>query len=109
VRSTGERSVDVADHAIAYGIESRRTDGSDLLAVYETVRSAAEARRPAILEIVLADGGTEQLATLLGRGWDAAKESELRAATARELDEAVSAARGKNAPPASSIGERLFR
>lgn len=109
VRSTGERSIDVADHAIAYGIESQQTDGRDLVGVYETVRTASEARRPAILEIVLADGGTEQLATLLGRAWDAAKESELRAATARELDEAVNAARGKNAPPVSSIGERLFR
>lgn len=46
-----------AGHAVAYGLSSSRCDGSDLLAVYQSVREAAERARagegPTLVDLVL--------------------------------------------------------
>jgi pyruvate dehydrogenase E1 component alpha subunit len=112
IRSTGTRDVDVADHAIAYGIEGRRVDGGDLIAVYEATRHAVDAKRPAILEVLLGENdGTAVLASHLGRerAWDPSAEAQLRSETTREIDDAVRSASEKERPALSSIGEHLFR
>lgn len=101
-----------AEHAVAYGLEARRCDGSDLLAVLRVVRDAVEARRPVVIDLVLGDedDALDRARAHLERrdAWDDAREAALSRATEETLSSAIDAASRAGAPPLESIFEGVF-
>lgn len=110
----GEESA--AEHAVAYGLERARCDGSDLLAVVRTVGEAVErARRgegPTVVDLVL--GGDDEAlekarahAAHVG-AFDDEAERSVREATEQELASALDAASRAGDPQPGSIFEHVF-
>jgi pyruvate dehydrogenase E1 component subunit alpha len=110
----------VAVRALAYGIDGRRVDGGDFLAVAASVRAAAErARRgegATLIEAVVEDGvegGADPIARL--GGWlarekvlDPAAAETMRVAVEAEIRAAVAAEQSIGPPPSSAIIEQVL-
>ncbi|MFK7988621.1 MAG: thiamine pyrophosphate-dependent dehydrogenase E1 component subunit alpha [Sandaracinaceae bacterium] len=102
-----------AEHAVAYGLDAVRCDGSDLLAVVQTVRAAAVSRKPTVIDLVLSDDTDAALsrarAHLEGLGaWDADHEAALVAETEANFNAALDAAVQAEAPVPASIFDGVF-
>lgn len=105
-----------AEHAVAYGIEGERCDGSDLLAVVRTVGQAVDrARRgggSTVVDLVIGDDDealhkARAHAMKVG-ALTADAERALRAATEEEISSSVDAAARAGAPDPRSLFDHVF-
>lgn len=118
-------AIPLAELARARGIESTRVDGTDVLAVVQTVAAARqralEGAGATLVEAVLGsaaaadgDGAARDPVGLLRdylehRGiWDAAREEDLHDRVRQRLDEAVEAARAAGPPPPDSLFNDVY-
>ena len=102
----------IAGHAVAYGLEGVRVDGTDVLAVLQAVTAArdnaVQGAGATLIEAVgigpEADPIERFRAYLDARGvWDAARQEELDAQLGKRLEEAVAAAAAAPGPVRDSL------
>jgi TPP-dependent pyruvate/acetoin dehydrogenase alpha subunit len=128
----------LADRALAYGIESRIVDGNDVIAVYETSKAAVDecraGRGPILIEVKtmrMKGHAQHDPAEYVPKEmfdywktqdpiaryekylteqklWDAAKKSEIDARIERELDEDQKFAEESPMPPAETVEQGVY-
>ena len=107
----------IAGHAVAYGLEGVRVDGTDVLAVLQAVTAARDdAMQGAGATLIEAVGIAPEAdpigrfrAYLDARGvWDAARQEELDAQLGERLEEAVAAAAAAPGPVRDSLFVNVY-
>ena len=108
----------VPGHAVAYGLEGVRVDGTDVLAVLQAVAaardSAVQGAGATLIEAAGIGPEAEPIvrfrAYLEARGaWDAARQEELDAQLGERLEEAVAAAAAAPGPVRDSLLVDVYR
>ncbi len=102
----------IAGHAVAYGLEGVRVDGTDVLAVLQAVTAARDNAVQGVGATLIeavgigpeADPIERFRAYLDARGvWDAARQEELDAQLGKRLEEAVAAVAAAPGPVRDSL------
>lgn len=113
--STGIRETDIAENCHAYGLPSVACDGTDALAVYDTIHGALERAQanegPTLVELRRTGGDPvlrlrQHLSHL--KGWSESDEQGLRMRAKAEFDEALTAALAHGKPEFATAFEGVF-